>query len=158
MKILSKTLNGPIRYLTVALFAALALSGCSTQGGGSAAAGTPSSSSAGDSATASASPTPSSGPFGGFASAAEMCSTISKEATGASLLPMSAAQGKTAELEQYKAELAATADRVPDALKADFTDLKDTAIAGLKDQTVYSSGKFEKAMAPVTTWLSANCK
>ncbi|MGM7776988.1 hypothetical protein ACSVHC_13380 [Arthrobacter sp. KNU-44] len=142
--------------MTVALFAALALSGCSTQGGGSAAAGTPSSSSTGDSA--SASPTPSSGPFGGFASAAEMCSTISKEATGASLLPMSAAQGKTAELEQYKTELAATADRVPDALKADFTNLKDTAIAGLKDQTVYSSGKFEKAMAPVTTWLSANCK
>lgn len=87
-----------------------------------------------------------------------MCSTISKEATGASLLPMSAAQGKTAELEQYKAELTATADRVPEALKADFTNLKDTAIAGLKDQTVYSSGKFEKAMAPVTTWLSANCK
>ncbi|MDQ0242044.1 MULTISPECIES: hypothetical protein [Arthrobacter] len=158
MKISSKLLNGPIRYLTVALFAALALSGCSTPGGGSAAAGTPSSSSTGDPASASASPTPSSGPFGGFASAAEMCSTISKEATGASLLPMSAAQGKTAELEQYKAELAATADRVPDALKADFTNLKDTAIAGLKDQTVYSSGKFEKAMAPVTTWLSANCK
>ncbi|MDP9905839.1 MULTISPECIES: hypothetical protein [Arthrobacter] len=158
MKTSSKPLNGPIRYLTVALFAALALSGCSTPGGGSAAAGTPSSSSTGDPASASASPTPSSGPFGGFASAAEMCSTISKEATGASLLPMSAAQGKTAELEQYKAELAATADRVPDALKADFTNLKDTAIAGLKDQTVYSSGKFEKAMAPVTTWLSANCK
>ncbi|WP_284991895.1 hypothetical protein [Arthrobacter sp. efr-133-TYG-120] len=158
MKISSKLLNGPIRYLTVALFAALALSGCSTPGGGSAAAGTPSSSSTGDPASASASPTPSSGPFGGFASAAEMCSTISKEATGASLLPMSAAQGKTAELEQYKAELAATADRVPDALKADFTNLKDTAIAGLKDQTVYSNGKFEKAMAPVTTWLSANCK
>ncbi|MHA7198401.1 hypothetical protein [Arthrobacter alkaliphilus] len=157
MKI-SKPRNSPFRYLTAALFAALALSGCSTQGGGSAAAGTPSPSSAGGSASASASATPSSGPFGGFASAAELCSTVSKEATGASLLPMSAAQGKTAELEQYKAELADTADRVPDALKADFTNLKDTAIAGLKDQTVYSSGKFERAMAPVTTWLSANCK
>ncbi|MCX2748564.1 hypothetical protein OOZ51_12155 [Arthrobacter sp. MI7-26] len=155
MKILVKPLNGPIRYLTVAFFAALALSGCSSQAG-TASAGTPSPSAVGDSA--SASPTPSSGPFGGFASAAEMCSTISQQATGASLLPMSAAQGKTAELEQYKAELAATAQRVPDALKADFTNLKDTAIAGLKDQTVYSSGKFEKAMAPVTTWLSANCK
>ncbi|UKA62438.1 hypothetical protein [Arthrobacter sp. FW306-04-A] len=155
MKILVKPLNGPIRYLTVAFFAALALSGCSSQAG-TASAGTASPSSVGDSA--SASPTRSSGPFGGFASAAEMCSTISQQATGASLLPMSAAQGKTAELEQYKAELAATAQRVPDALKADFTNLKDTAIAGLKDQTVYSSGKFEKAMAPVTTWLSANCK
>jgi hypothetical protein len=71
---------------------------------------------------------------------------------------MSAAQGKTAELEQYKAELAATAKRVPEGLKADFANLKDTAIAGLNDQTIYSSGKFEKAMAPVTAWLSANCK
>ncbi|MDQ0032012.1 hypothetical protein [Arthrobacter bambusae] len=158
MKIFAQPLNSPIRFLTVALFAAVAMSGCSSQAGGSAAAGTPSASSGGESASASASPTPSSGPFGGFASAAEMCSTISQEATGASLLPMTAAQGKTAELEQYKTELSATADRVPDALKADFTNLKDTAIAGLKDQTVYSSGKFEKAMAPVTAWLSANCK
>lgn len=71
---------------------------------------------------------------------------------------MSAAQGKTAELEQYKAELAATAERVPDALKEDFTYLKDTAITGLSDQSVYSSGKFEQAMAPVTAWLSANCQ
>ena len=86
-----------------------------------------------------------------------MCSTISQEATGASLLPMSAAQGKTSELEQDKAELAATADKVPDSLKADFTAFKDTAIAGLSDQTIYSSGKFEKAMAPITAWLSTNC-
>lgn len=71
---------------------------------------------------------------------------------------MTAAQGKTAELEQYKAELATTAERVPEALKADFTYLKDTAIAGLSDQAVYSSGRFDKAMAPVTAWLSANCK
>lgn len=71
---------------------------------------------------------------------------------------MTAAQGKTAELEQYKADLAATAERVPDTLKADFTNLKDIAIAGLSDQTVYSSGRFEKAMAPVTAWLGANCR
>ncbi|MEZ2390508.1 hypothetical protein AB6813_13345 [bacterium RCC_150] len=71
---------------------------------------------------------------------------------------MSAAQGKTAELEQDKAELNATAERVPDSLKAAFAEFKDTAIAGLGDQTVYSSGKFERAMAPITAWLSANCK
>ncbi|MFB9713446.1 hypothetical protein [Arthrobacter methylotrophus] len=158
MKILAKPLNGPNRYLTVAFFAVLALSGCSAQGGGTASAGTPSPSSTDGTASVSASPSPSSGPYGGFASAVEMCSTVSQEATGASLLPMSAAQGKTAELEQDKAELTATAERVPESFRADFTNFKDTAIAGLQDQTVYSSGKFEKAMAPVTTWLSVHCK
>ena len=56
-------------------------------------------------ASATATPSASSGPWGDFPSAAEACKTISEQATGASLLPMSAAQGKTAELEQYKAEL-----------------------------------------------------
>ncbi len=70
---------------------------------------------------------------------------------------MAAAQGKTAELEKAKADLAATADRVPATLKEDFARFKDTAIAGLTDQTVYSSGKFNKAMAPVNAWLKANC-
>lgn len=150
-------LSGHIRNLTVALLAVAALAGCSSQAG-AASAGTPSPSASSASASADSSPSPSSGPFGGFATAAEMCSTISQEATGASLLPMSAAQGKTSELEQDKAELAATADKVPDSLKADFTAFKDTAIAGLSDQTIYSSGKFEKAMAPITAWLSTNCK
>lgn len=98
-----------------------------------------------------------SGPYGGYASTAEACDAISTQATGASLLPLSAAQGKTAELEQKKAELAETAERVPEALKADFTQLKDVALAGLTDQSVYSNGQFEAAMAPVTSWLSANC-
>jgi hypothetical protein len=144
------------RPLTVAaVFAALALSACSAPQAGSAP-----SSSASQTADASATPTPSksSGPFGEYPTAAEACTAISQQATGASLLPMSAAQGKTAELEQYKAELARTAERVPDTLKAAFTKLKDTAIAGLSDQTVYSSGKFQDAMAPVTAWLSTNCK
>lgn len=70
---------------------------------------------------------------------------------------MSAAQGKTAELEQKKADLNETAERVPDALKADFAKLDEVAVAGLKDQTVYSSGQFQNAMAPVTKWLAANC-
>lgn len=100
----------------------------------------------------------SSGPFGGFASAAEACTTISQQATGASLLPMSAAQGKTQELEQLKAELAETAEKAPDSVKADFEHLNEVAVAGLTDQTVFSSGKFNQAMGPVTTWLAANCK
>jgi hypothetical protein len=104
------------------------------------------------------SPSKSSGPFGDFPSAAEACTTISQQATGASLFPLSAAQGKTAELEQLKAELSETAERVPDGLKADFANLNAVAVAGLSDQTVYSSGKFDAAMAPVTAWLAANCK
>lgn len=94
----------------------------------------------------------------GLSSAAEACTTISQQATGASLFPLSAAQGKTAELEQLKAELSETAERVPDELKADFANLNTVAVAGLSDQTVYSSGKFDAAMAPVTAWLAANCK
>ena len=111
-------------------------------------------------ASASATPSPSetSGPFGGFTSAAEACSKISEQATGATLLPLSAAQGKTAELEQFKAELAETAERVPDSLKADFANLKEVAVAGVTDQTVFSSGKLQAAMAPVTTWIATNCK
>lgn len=148
-----KNLAQPV--IATALFSVVALSGCSAPE----AAGAPlaAGQSVSPSATPSASPTPSSGPYGDFASAAEACSTISQQATGASLLPMSAAQGKTAELEQYKAELATTAQRVPTTLKADFTRLKDTAIAGLSDQSVYSSGKFAQAMAPVSAWLKANC-
>ncbi|MBT2512656.1 hypothetical protein [Arthrobacter sp. ISL-30] len=137
-----------------ALFSALALTGCSAPEAASA----PSAAAPAGSAAASASPSKSSGPFGEFASAAEACSTISEQATGSSLLPMYVAQGKTAELEQFKADLASTAERAPESVKADFTRLKDTAIAGLGDQTVYSSGKFEQAMAPVTAWLGANCK
>lgn len=91
-------------------------------------------------------------------SADEACATISRQATGASLLPMTKAQGKTAELEQFKADLATTAELAPEAVRADFEHLKDTAIAGLTDQTIYSSGKFNQAMAPVTAWLNANCK
>jgi hypothetical protein len=146
------------RPLTAAaLFAVAALTACSAPTAGSAPSSaspsTPASSSGSPSATASAS----SGPFGGYASAAEACTTISEQATGASLLPMSAAQGKTAELEQKKAELSETAERVPDTLKADFAKLNEVAVAGLKDQTVYSSGQFQNAMAPVTKWLAANC-
>ncbi|MBT2553183.1 hypothetical protein [Arthrobacter sp. ISL-5] len=147
------------RPLTAAaLFAVAALTACSAPTAGSA----PSSASTGSatsdgSPSAAATASPSSGPFGGYASAAEACAAISEQATGASLLPMSAAQGKTAELEQKKAELSATAERVPDALKADFAKLNEVAVAGLKDQTVYSSGQFQQAMAPVTTWLAANC-
>ncbi|WP_441401146.1 hypothetical protein [Arthrobacter sp. 2YAF22_2] len=109
-------------------------------------------------ASATPSPTKSSGPYGDFPTAAEACNTISEQATGASLLPLSAAQGKTAELEQYKAELSNTAERVPDSLKAAFAKLNQVAVAGLSDQTVFSSGKFQDAMAPVTGWLAANCK
>lgn len=147
------------RPMTVAaLFAAVALTACSAPTAGSA----PSPSSSQDSSDISSSspaaaPTATSGAFGGFATAAEACTTISQQATGASLLPLSAAQGKTAELEQKKAELSETAERVPEALKADFARLNEVAVAGLSDQTVYSSGKFQDAMAPVTKWLASNC-
>ena len=109
-------------------------------------------------ASATPSPSAASGPNGDFATAAEACAKISEQATGATLLPLSAAQGKTAELKQYEAELAATAERVPDSLKADFAKLKDVAVAGVTDQTVFSSGKLQAAMAPVTEWIAANCK
>ena len=155
----SKNIARPLA--ATALLAALALTGCSAPQAGSApssAAGT----SAGGESTASASATPSpsgtSGTFGGFTSAAEACSKISEQATGATLLPLSAAQGKTAELEQFKTELAETAERVPDSLKADFANLKEVAVAGVTDQTVFSSGKLQAAMAPVTTWIATNCK
>ena len=143
------------RPLAAALFTVLALSACSAPQAGSA-VNAPASEAAAPSATPS--PTKSSGPFGGFASAAEACTTISQQATGASLLPMSAAQGKTQELEQLKAELAETAEKAPDSVKADFEHLNEVAVAGLTDQTVFSSGKFNAAMGPVTTWLAANCK
>lgn len=138
-----------------ALFAALALTACSSPVAGTA----PASSAPGaSSASATPSPSQSSGPFGDFPTAAEACTTISEQATGASLFPLSAAQGKTAELDQLKAKLSETAERVPDSLKADFAKLNEVAVAGLKDQTVYSSGQFQDAMAPVTAWVAANCK
>ncbi|PVZ60359.1 hypothetical protein [Arthrobacter sp. H-02-3] len=150
----SKNIARPLA--ATALLAALARTGCSAPQAASAP------SSAADTATAPASATPSatatSGPFGGFASAAEACTKISEQAAGATLLPLSAAQGKTAELQQSKAELAETAERVPDSLKADFANLKDVAIAGVTDQTVFSSGKLQAAMAPVTQWIATNCK
>jgi hypothetical protein len=156
--ILNDALSATARPLTVtALLAALALTGCSAPE----AATPPLSTSAATApapASAAPSPTKSSGPYGDFPTAAEACKTISEQATGASLLPLSAAQGKTAELEQYKAELSNTAERVPERLKAAFAKLNQVAVAGLSDQTVYSSGKFEDAMAPVTGWLAANCK
>lgn len=140
--------------LTVtALLAALALTACSAPE-----AAAPPSSAPAQTATPTPSPTKTSGPFGDFATAAEACKTISEQATGASLLPLSAAQGKTAELEQHKAELSRTAERVPDSLKAAFARLNQVAVAGLSDQTVFSSGKFQDAMAPVTGWIAANCK
>lgn len=148
-------LKNVARPLTVAaLLAALALTACSAPEAGS----TPSSAAAG-SAPASASPSPSksSGPYGDFPTVAEACAKISEQATGATLLPLSAAQGKTAELEQFKAELSRTAERVPDTLKADFAKLNQVAVAGVSDQTVFSSGKLQAAMAPVTGWLAANC-
>lgn len=147
MKNLSRPLTAAV------LFAALALTACSAPEAGSAP-----SSSAPATATATPSPSKSSGPYGDFPSAAEACTTISQQATGASLFPLSAAQGKTAELEQLKAELSDTAERVPDELKADFAKLNEVAVAGLTDQTVYSSGKFDAAMTPITAWLATNCK
>jgi hypothetical protein len=143
------------RPLAAALFTVLALSACSAPQASST-GNAPASEAAAPSATPS--PTKSSGPFGGFASAAEACTTISQQATGASLLPMSAAQGKTQELEQLKAELAETAEKAPESVKADFAHLNDVAVAGLTDQTVFSSGKFNEAMGPVTAWLATNCK
>ena len=138
--------NNAARPLTVcALLAALALTACSAPEAG----GAPSS--------ATASPSKSSGPWGDFATAAEACTTISEQATGSTLLPLSAAQGSAAELEQTKAELTRTAERAPDSIKADFTTLSQVAIAGIKDQTVFSSGKLQNAMAPVQTWLATNC-
>jgi len=150
------TLKKTARPLTAAaLLAALALTACSAPE-----AAAPPSSSAAPAASASSTPSPTktSGPYGDFPTAAEACKTISEQATGASLFPLSAAQGKTAELEQLKAELSRTAERVPDSLKADFAKLNQVAVAGLSDQTVYSSGKFQAAMAPVTGWIAANCK
>ena len=149
-----KTIARPLT--AAALFATLALTACSAPQAGSA----PSSEAASSAAPASATPSPtkSSGPNGGFPTAAEACAKISEQATGATLLPLSAAQGKTAELEQAKAELARTAEMVPDSVKADFTKLSEVAVAGVKDQTIFSSGKLQAAMAPVQTWLAANCK
>jgi hypothetical protein len=146
----SKNIARPLAL--AALLGVLALTGCSAPQAGSA----PSSAAAPASATPS--PSAASGPNGDFATAAEACAKISEQATGATLLPLSAAQGKTAELKQYEAELAATAERVPDSLKADFANLKDVAVAGVTDQTVFSSGKLQAAMAPVTEWIAANCK
>jgi hypothetical protein len=147
-----KNLSRPLTAAT--LFAALALTACSAPEAGSASSSAP----AAASSTATPSPSKSSGPYGEFPSAAEACTTISEQTTGASLFPLSAAQGKTAELEQLKAELSDTAERVPDELKADFANLNQVAVAGLSDQSVYSSGKFDAAMTPVTAWLAANCK
>jgi hypothetical protein len=146
----SKNIARPLAL--AALLGALALTGCSAPQAG----GAPSSAAAPASATPS--PSAASGPNGDFATVAEACAKISEQATGATLLPLSAAQGKTAELKQYEAELAATAERVPDSLKADFANLKDVAVAGATDQTVFSSGKLQAAMAPVTEWIAANCK
>jgi hypothetical protein len=137
----SKNIARPLAL--AALLGALALTGCSAPQAG----GAPSSAAAPASATPS--PSAASGPNGDFATVAEACAKI---------LPLSAAQGKTAELKQYEAELAATAERVPDSLKADFANLKDVAVAGVTDQTVFSSGKLQAAMAPVTEWIAANCK
>ncbi len=150
----SKNIARPLA--AAALLAALALTGCSAPQAGSA----PSSAAGTSTASASSTPSPSetSGPFGDFASAGEACTKIKEQAASATLLPLSAAQGKTAELEQFKADLTATAGRVPDSLKADFANLKEVAVAGVTDQTVFSSGKLQTAMAPVTTWIATNCK
>jgi hypothetical protein len=149
------TLKTITRPLTVAaLFAALALTACSAPESGSA---TPSAAAPAPSSPT-ASPSKSSGPFGGFPTAAAACAKIAEQATGATLLPLSAAQGKTTELEQAKAELARTAEMAPDSIKAAFTTLSQTAVAGVKDQTVFSSGQLQEAMAPVQGWLATNCK
>jgi hypothetical protein len=150
--VISKNIARPLA--ATALLAALALTGCSApQAGGAPTSAAPASPSSTPSPSASAT----SGPFGGFASAAEACTKISEQATGATLLPLSAAQGKTAQLEQFKTQLADTAARVPDSLKADFAHLKEVAVAGVTDQTVFSSGKLQAAMAPVTKWIATNC-
>ena len=151
MKYLARPLHA------AALFAVVALTACSAPASGSAPSESATSTTTDSSAAPTASASAASGPFGSYASAAEACDAISTQATGASLLPLSAAQGKTAELEQKKAALAETAQRVPEALKADFARFNEVALAGLSDQSVYSDGEFEAAMAPVTGWLSANC-
>lgn len=144
------------RPLTVtALLASLALTACSAPEAGSAPSSAPASSAT---SSATATPSKSSGPYGEFPTAAAACAKISEQATGATLLPLSAAQGKTAELEKAKAELARTAEMAPDSVKAAFTKLSQVAVAGVKDQTVFSSGKLQEAMAPVQGWLAANCK
>ncbi|WCI07620.1 hypothetical protein PJ267_12245 [Arthrobacter sp. OVS8] len=149
-------LKNVARPLTViALLAASALTACSAP---EAAGPAPTSAAASPtSPSATASPSESSGPWGGFATAAEACTTISEQATGSTLLPLSAAQGTPAELEQAKAELTRTAERAPESIKAEFTTLSQAAIAGITDQTVFSSGKIQDAMAPVQTWLATNC-
>jgi hypothetical protein len=146
------------RTLTATAFAAgAALTACSAPTAGGAQPATSSSSQPAGRPSGEPAASTSPGPFGGFASAAEACAAISEQATGAALLPMAAAQGKTAELEQKKAELSETAQRVPEGLKADFTKLSEVALAGLSDQSVYSSGQFQEAMAPVNQWLASNC-
>lgn len=150
-------LKNVARPLTViALLAASALTACSAP---EAAGPAPTSAAASPtSPSATASPSESSGPWGGFATAAEACTTISEQATGSTLLPLSAAQGTPAELEQAKAELTRTAERAPESIKAEFTTLSQAAIAGITDQTVFSSGKIQDAMAPVQTWLATSCR
>ena len=151
MKNLARTLTA------TAFVAGAALTACSAPTAGGAQPATSSSSRPAGSPSAEPAASTSPGPFGGFASAAEACAAISEQATGASLLPMAAAQGKTAELEQKKAELSETAPRVPEELKADFAKLSEVAVAGLSDQSVFSSGQFQEAMAPVNQWLASNC-
>lgn len=151
MKNLARTLTA------TALAAAAALTACSAPTAGSTQPSTSGSSRPAGSPSAEPAESTPSGPYGGFASAAEACAAISEQATGASLLPMAAAQGKTAELEQKKAELSETAERVPEALRADFAKLNEVAVAGLSDQSVYSSGQFQEAMVPVNQWLASNC-
>jgi hypothetical protein len=149
-------LKNAARPLTVAaLLTALTLTSCSAPEAASPAPSPAATSPAPSSAAAS--PSESSGPWGGFATAAEACTTISEQATGSTLLPLSAAQGTAAELEQAKAELTRTAERAPASVKADFTTLSQVAIAGITDQTMFSSGKIQDAMAPVQTWLATNC-
>lgn len=145
-------LKNVARPLTVCtLLAALALTACSAPEAGNAPSSSPAPS------AAAASPSKSSGAWGDFPTAAEACAEISEQATGSTLLPLTAAQSTAAELEQAKAELNRTAERAPESIKADFTALSQTAIAGIKDQTVFSSGKLQDAMAPVQGWLAANC-
>ena len=151
MKKLARTLTA------TALVGGAALTACSAPSADGPQPSTSSSSQPAGSPGAEPAASTSSGPFGAFASAAEACAAISEQATGASLLPMAAAQGKTAELEQKKAELSETAQRVPETLKADFAQLSEVAVAGLSDQSVYSSGQFQEAMAPVNQWLASNC-
>jgi hypothetical protein len=151
------TVKNLARTLTVtALAAGAALTACSAPTAGGQPSTSSSSRPAASPSAGAAESTPT-GPYGGFASAAEACAAISEQATGASLLPMAAAQGKTAELEQKKVELSQTAQRVPEELKADFAKLSEVAVAGVSDQSVYASGQFQKAMAPVNQWLASNC-